>query len=33
LKQFFSDQHDGDRTKYPDWAVEALGTVGVDLME
>jgi tRNA-guanine transglycosylase len=33
LKQFFSDKHGGDKTKYPDWAVEALLTVGVDLME
>lgn len=33
LKQFFADRHDGDKTKYPDWAVEALRTVGVDLME
>lgn len=33
LKQFFSDLHHGDKTKYPDWAVEALNTVGVDLME
>jgi hypothetical protein len=33
LKQFFRDQHDGKKEKYPDWAVEALRTVGVDLME
>jgi queuine tRNA-ribosyltransferase len=33
LRQFFMDRHDGDKTKYPDWAVEALRTVGVDLME
>ena len=33
LKQFFSDLHKGDKTKYPDWAVDALRTVGVDLME
>lgn len=33
LRQFFSDRHGGDKTKYPDWAVEALKTVGVDLME
>jgi queuine tRNA-ribosyltransferase len=33
LKSFFSDQHGGDRSKYPGWAVEALNTVGVDLME
>lgn len=33
LRQFFRDRHDGDKTCYPDWAVEALKTVGVDLME
>jgi len=33
LKKFFSNQHGGDKSKYPDWAVEELGTVGVDLME
>jgi tRNA-guanine transglycosylase len=33
LKRFFSDLHGGDKTKYPDWAVETLRTVGVDLME
>ena len=33
LKQFFKDQHGGDKSKFPDWAVEALLTVGVDLME
>jgi queuine tRNA-ribosyltransferase len=33
LKQFFADQHGGDKRKYPDWAAEALLTVGVDLME
>ena len=32
LKQFFKDLHAGNKTKYPDWAVEALLTVGVDLM-
>ncbi|TVY37107.1 Queuine tRNA-ribosyltransferase catalytic subunit [Lachnellula subtilissima] len=32
LKQFFADLHGGDKAKYPDWAVEALRTVGVDLM-
>ena len=32
LKQFFSDLHEGEKSKYPDWAVEALQTVGVDLM-
>lgn len=33
LKQFFSDKHGGDKSKYPDWAVEALLSVGVDLMK
>ena len=33
IKQFFSDLHGGEKAKYPDWAVEALKTVGVDLME
>lgn len=33
IRQFFADRHHGDKTKYPDWAVEALKTVGVDLME
>ena len=33
LRQFFFDLYNGDKTKYPDWAVEALNTVGVDLME
>jgi tRNA-guanine transglycosylase len=32
LKQFFRDQHAGDKGKYPEWAVEALRTVGVDLL-
>ena len=32
LKRFFKDYF-GDKTRYPDWAIEALGTVGVDLME
>jgi queuine tRNA-ribosyltransferase len=32
LKQFFRDQHKGDKEKYPEWAVEALRTVGVDLL-
>jgi tRNA-guanine transglycosylase len=32
LKRFFSDQQGGDKGKYPEWAVEALRTVGVDLL-
>jgi queuine tRNA-ribosyltransferase len=33
LKTFFSDLHGGDKGKYPDWAVDALKQVGVDLLE
>lgn len=32
LRKFFSDLYDGDKPKYPAWAVEALRNVGVDLM-
>ncbi|KAG9238486.1 tRNA-guanine(15) transglycosylase-like protein [Amylocarpus encephaloides] len=33
LHQFFRDLHRGEKSKYPDWAVEALRTVGVDLLQ
>jgi len=33
LRRFFADLYDGDKTKYPSWAVDALRGVGVDLME
>ena len=33
VKEFFSDLHGGDRTKYPAWAVDALKRVGVNLLE
>lgn len=33
LKEFFSDLHGGDRSKYPEWAVDALRGVGVELLE
>jgi tRNA-guanine transglycosylase len=33
LNEFFSDFHGGDRSKYPEWAVDALRGVGVDLLE
>jgi tRNA-guanine transglycosylase len=33
LKEFFSDYYGADRNRYPDWAVEALRGVGVDLLE
>ncbi|CZS88412.1 probable tRNA-guanine transglycosylase [Rhynchosporium agropyri] len=32
LQKFFSDLHGGDKSRYPEWAVEALKMVGVDLM-
>jgi queuine tRNA-ribosyltransferase catalytic subunit len=33
LKEFFSDLYGGDRSKYPEWAVDALRGVGVELLE
>jgi tRNA-guanine transglycosylase len=33
LKQFFHDLHGGEKSKYPEWAVDALRGVGVDLLE
>jgi len=33
LKEFFSDLYGGGRSKYPDWAVDALRGVGVELLE
>ncbi|KKA27090.1 hypothetical protein TD95_001137, partial [Thielaviopsis punctulata] len=33
VKQFFADRSDGDKSKYPKWAVDALRVVGVDLLE
>lgn len=32
LKKYFSGLHAGDKSKYPQWAVDALRDVGVDLM-
>lgn len=32
LKKFFSKLYDGQKQKYPEWAVDALNGVGVDLM-
>ncbi|KAJ5170562.1 uncharacterized protein N7500_003345 [Penicillium coprophilum] len=32
LRKFFSDIYQGDRSKYPEWAVGALRGVGVDLL-
>lgn len=31
LRQFFSDLYEGDSERYPEWAVDALRGVGVDL--
>jgi queuine tRNA-ribosyltransferase catalytic subunit len=33
LHQFFSTLYDGQKDRYPQWAVDALRTVGVDLFE
>jgi queuine tRNA-ribosyltransferase len=32
LKDFFSKLYDGKKEKYPEWAVDALRGVGVDLL-
>lgn len=32
VRQFFSDIYDGDKSKYPQWAVGALRGVGMDLL-
>ncbi|KAI0999333.1 Queuine tRNA-ribosyltransferase catalytic subunit [Podosphaera aphanis] len=32
LKQFFADKYAADKSRYPEWAVDALRSVGVDLM-
>lgn len=33
VHQFFSDLYAGDKTKYPQWAVDALRKVNIDLLE
>lgn len=33
IRKFFSDIYQGDKTKYPEWAVGALRGVGMDLLE
>lgn len=33
IKKFFYGYFGGDKTKYPQWSVNALQTVGVDLLE
>jgi queuine tRNA-ribosyltransferase len=32
VKDFFSKLHNGEKDKYPRWAVDALRGVGVDLL-
>ncbi|OBT53078.1 queuine tRNA-ribosyltransferase [Pseudogymnoascus sp. 24MN13] len=32
LRRFFSDLYEGDKERYPEWVVEAMTGVGVDLM-
>ncbi|CRK23438.1 hypothetical protein BN1708_013674 [Verticillium longisporum] len=33
VRQFFGNLYDSDKTKFPEWAVEALRGVGVDLID
>jgi hypothetical protein len=33
VKDFFDTLYHGDRLKYPQWAIDALKTVGIDLLE
>ncbi|KAJ5890763.1 uncharacterized protein N7473_006991 [Penicillium subrubescens] len=33
LRRFFSNIYNGDKTKYPEWAIGALRGVGMDLLE
>jgi queuine tRNA-ribosyltransferase len=32
VRQFFSDLYAGEKARYPEWAVDALRRVGVDLL-
>lgn len=32
VKQFFNDWYNGEKEKYPQWAVDSLKTVGIDLL-
>lgn len=32
IRQFFSDIYNGDKSKFPEWAVGALQRVGMDLL-
>jgi queuine tRNA-ribosyltransferase catalytic subunit len=33
VRSFFSALYHGDKSRYPTWAVDALKTVGIDLLE
>jgi queuine tRNA-ribosyltransferase catalytic subunit len=33
VRNFFSTLYHGDKSQYPTWAVDALKTVGIDLLE
>lgn len=33
LRRFFFNIYNGDKTKYPEWAIGALRGVGMDLLE
>jgi len=33
IREFFSKIYQGDKSKYPEWAVGALKGVGMDLLE
>ena len=33
VQDFFSTLYQGDNTRYPKWAVDALQTVGIDLLQ
>lgn len=33
LRRYFGEMYGGDKSRYPEWAVEALRGVGVDLMD
>jgi queuine tRNA-ribosyltransferase catalytic subunit len=33
VRNFFSTLYHGDKSQYPTWAIDALRTVGIDLLE
>jgi queuine tRNA-ribosyltransferase catalytic subunit len=33
VRNFFKTLYHGDKSQYPTWAVDALKTVGIDLLE